>query len=316
MTSRYPFPASPNGWFSVAAALDLGPGEVRAVHYLGRDLVLFRDEAGNARVFDAHCPHLGAHLGVGGRVCGDGIVCPFHGWRFDGDGKLVEVPRVDRTPRISARAWEVCERNGRIFIWYHADGTPPSFDVTGYREDEPSWTPWRSNTYRVRVHVQDLTENIIDRSHFLTVHDMALPEQEHFEVSFFGASMVVEQRLKVTAASEIGVEVNTKTTTCGPGIAAVEVSQDPLEMLTYITQTPVDDEFTEVNLLFSMKRLPDEDATEAVSRLNDEITNLQFTQDVPIWENKIYRKRPVLTKTDGPVMQYRRWFRQFYSSSN
>ena len=316
MTSRYPFPASPNGWFSVASALDLGPGEVRAVHYLGCDLVLFRDEAGNARVFDAHCPHLGAHLGVGGRVCGDGIVCPFHGWRFDGDGKLVEVPRVDHTPRISARAWEVCERNGRIFIWYHADGTPPSFDVIGYREDEPSWTPWRSNTYRVRVHVQDLTENIIDRSHFLTVHDMALPEKEHFEVSFFGASMVVEQRLKVTAASEIGVEVSTKTTTCGPGIAAVEVSQDPLEMLTYITQTPVDDEFTEVNLLFSMKRLPDEDATEAVSRINDEITNLQFTQDVPIWENKIYRKRPVLTKTDGPVAQYRRWFRQFYSSSN
>ena len=216
----------------------------------------------------------------------------------------------------TAGALEVCERNGRIFIWYHADGTPPSFDVIGYREDEPSWTPWRSNTYRVRVHVQDLTENIIDRSHFLTVHDMALPEKEHFEVSFFGASMVVEQRLKVTAASEIGVEVSTKTTTCGPGIAAVEVSQDPLEMLTYITQTPVDDEFTEVNLLFSMKRLPDEDATEAVSRINDEITNLQFTQDVPIWENKIYRKRPVLTKTDGPVAQYRRWFRQFYSSSN
>jgi hypothetical protein len=87
-------------------------------------------------------------------------------------------------------------------------------------------------------------------------------------------------------------------------------------MLTYITQTPVDDEFTEVSLLFSMKRLADEEATEAVSKLNDEITNLQFTQDVPIWENKIYRERPVLTKTDGPVVQYRRWFRQFYSSSN
>jgi 3-ketosteroid 9alpha-monooxygenase subunit A len=161
-----------------------------------------------------------------------------------------------------------------------------------------------------------LTENIIDRSHFLHVHDMAPPEQEHFEVSFSGASMIVEQRLKVTAATVKGVEVSTKTTTCGPGIAAVEVNQDPVEMLTYITQTPVDDEFTEVSLLFSMKRLADEEATEAVSKLNDEITNLQFTQDVPIWENKIYRQRPVLTKADGPVAQYRRWFRQFYSSSN
>ena len=87
-------------------------------------------------------------------------------------------------------------------------------------------------------------------------------------------------------------------------------------MLTYITQTPIDDELTEVNLLFSMKRLPDDDAaTESISELNDRITNLQFTQDVPIWENKIYRERPMLTKLDGPVAQYRRWFRRFYADA-
>ena len=69
--------------------------------------------------------------------------------------------------------------------------------------------------------------------------------------------MVVEQSLKITAVSETGFEVNTRTTTCGPGIVAIEVNQDPIEMLTYITQTPIDEEFTEVSLLFSMKRLPD-----------------------------------------------------------
>jgi phenylpropionate dioxygenase-like ring-hydroxylating dioxygenase large terminal subunit len=313
MDTRYPFPASPNGWFSVGAVDDLVPGDVRPVHYLGRDLVLFRGDDARARVFDAHCLHLGAHLGVGGRVCGDGIVCPFHGWRYDGEGRLVEVPGLDRTPRVSARLWPVCERNGRIFVWHHAADAPPSFDVIGYRPDEESWTPWRSSTYQVRVHVQDLTENIIDRSHFAAVHDMASPDQDHFEVRFSGASMIVEQSLKVTAASEAGIEVDTTTTTCGPGIAAIEVNQGPLEMLTYIAQTPIDDQFTEVNLLFSMKRLPDEDSTESISEMNDQITNLQFTQDVPIWENKIYRHRPILTKIDGPVAQYRRWFKQFYS---
>ena len=84
-------------------------------------------------------------------------------------------------------------------------------------------------------------------------------------------------------------------------------------MLTYITQTPVDEELTEVNLLFSMKALEDERATESISELNDRITNEQFTQDVPIWEHKIYRRRPMVTAVDGPVAQYRRWFRQFYS---
>ena len=170
MAGRYPFPASPNGWFGIGASEDLAVGDVRALRYLGRALALFRGDDGTARVFDAHCPHLGAHLGVGGRVCGDGIACPFHGWCFDGDGVLVEVPGLDRPPRAGAKAWEVCERNGRIFVWHHADDAPPSFDVIGYRQDESAWTPWRSSSYRVRVHVQDLTENIIDRSHFSTVH--------------------------------------------------------------------------------------------------------------------------------------------------
>ena len=313
MGSRYPFPASPNGWFSVGACADLAPGDVRPVSYLGRDLVLFRGEDGAARVFDAYCPHLGANLGVGGRVCGDGIACPFHGWRFDGGGQLVEVPGVDRRPRATARAWPVCERNGRIFVWHHVGGDPPSYEVIGYRPDESGWTPWRSNSYRVRVHVQDLTENIIDRSHFSAVHDMATPESSQFDVRFDGSSMVVEQSLKVTAVDVSGYEVQTTSTTCGPGIVAVEVSQDPIEMLTYITQTPIDEELTEVNLCFSMKALPDEKATESISELNDRITNDQFAQDVPIWENKIYRDRPMLTTSDGPVIQYRRWFRQFYS---
>ena len=112
---------------------------------------------------------------------------------------------------------------------------------------------------------------------------------------------------------EHGFEVRALTTTCGPGIVAVEVQEGPLEMLTYITQTPVDDEITEITIHFSMMALGDERATESIAALNDQVTNLQFTQDVPIWENKIYRERPPLTRVDGPVSQYRRWFRTFYS---
>ena len=314
MSSRYPFPAVPDGWFSIAASEDIEVGQVGTLQYLNRELVAFRGEDGAVRVFDAHCPHLGAHLGVGGRVCGDGIVCPFHGWRFDGEGRVVEVPRLDRQPpRVSAGTWDVRECNGRIFVWAHAAGKDPEYEVTRYRDDGTEWTPWRVNTYRVRIGLQDLTENIIDRSHFLTVHDMVPPDDHRFEVSFEGPRMVVDQNIKVTAVSDEGYEVRALTTTCGPGIVAVEVREGPIEMLTYITQTPVDDEMTEIIIQFSMKALEDEALTASVAELNDHITNLQFTQDVPIWENKIYRDRPPLTRVDGPVAQYRRWFRQFYS---
>jgi len=313
--SRYPFPAVPDGWFSIATSEEIATGQVATVHYLDRELVAFRGDDATVRVFDAHCPHLGAHLGVGGRVCGDGIVCPFHGWRFDGNGRVVEVPRLDgRPPRVSAGTWDVCERNGRIFVWYHAGGKPPEYEVTSYRDDGAPWTPWRVNAYRVRIGLQDLTENIIDRSHFLTVHDMVPPDDDRFEVTFDGPTMVVDQNIKVTAVSDHGYEVHAVTTTCGPGIVAVEVREGPLDMLTYITQTPVDEEITEITIHFSMKALDDDQATASIAELNDQITNVQFTQDVPIWENKVYRERPPLTRVDGPLVQYRRWFRQFYST--
>ncbi|HUO48504.1 MAG TPA: Rieske (2Fe-2S) protein, partial [Acidimicrobiales bacterium] len=121
MGSRYPFPSVPDGWFSICASDDLATGQPATFEYLNRELVAFRAGDGRVRVFDAYCPHLGAHLGYGGRVCDDGIVCPFHGWRFDGTGRLVEVPRLEgRPPPISAATWETCERNGRVFIWHHA----------------------------------------------------------------------------------------------------------------------------------------------------------------------------------------------------
>ena len=93
---RFPFPAYPNGWARVALGEDLPPGGVVPLRYFGRDLVLFRTDSGEARVLDAHCPHLGAHLGHGGRVEGEGIRCPFHAWWWDGDGRCLEIPYASR----------------------------------------------------------------------------------------------------------------------------------------------------------------------------------------------------------------------------
>jgi phenylpropionate dioxygenase-like ring-hydroxylating dioxygenase large terminal subunit len=313
--SRYPFPAAPDGWYGLGLASELAVGEVRPLHYFGQDFVLFRGGDLAPRVFDAHCPHLGAHLGVGGRVVGDGIRCPFHGWRFDGAGCLVEVPRLERTPpKVTARAHPVQERNGVVHVWHHAQGAEPGYEVMDFREEPEAWTPWRTNAYRVRVHIQDMTENILDRAHFTNVHDMEPPAEDHFAVHFDRHLLVVEQKLQVTAVSAAGVSVDSRTTNCGPGISVTEVRQGPLHMLNYITQTPIDDEHTDVRIHFSMKKLADEAASLAVAELNDRITNDQFRQDVPIWENRAYRARPRLTELDGPVAQYRRWFRQFYSS--
>ncbi|MFN2425072.1 MAG: Rieske 2Fe-2S domain-containing protein, partial [Candidatus Binatia bacterium] len=67
---RYPMTPFPDGWFQVAYSDELEAGQVEPLHYFGRDYVLFRGADGEARVFDAFCPHLGAHLGYGGMVEG------------------------------------------------------------------------------------------------------------------------------------------------------------------------------------------------------------------------------------------------------
>ena len=59
-------------------------------------------------IVDAYCPHLGANLGVGGRVQGNCIECPFHGWQFDGEtGQCVNIPYAEKV-------WEeVCCAQGK-----------------------------------------------------------------------------------------------------------------------------------------------------------------------------------------------------------
>ena len=53
---------------------------------------MFRTESGQVHVLDAYCQHLGANMGVGGTVEGENIVCPWHGWRWRGDGTNALIP--------------------------------------------------------------------------------------------------------------------------------------------------------------------------------------------------------------------------------
>ena len=96
--SRFPFPRYPNGCFQVAYTDDLPAGAVMPLSYFGKELVAFRGRDGAVNVLDAHCPHLGAHLGYGGKVEGNRIRCPFHAWQFDGSGACTHVPYSDRAP--------------------------------------------------------------------------------------------------------------------------------------------------------------------------------------------------------------------------
>jgi nitrite reductase/ring-hydroxylating ferredoxin subunit len=93
----------PDGWFAACFSSELPPGSVLSRKLCDRDVIVFRTEAGVPAIVDAHCPHMGAHMGVGGRVEGEAIRCPFHGFRFAPDGACVSTPYGSKI-RQSARS--------------------------------------------------------------------------------------------------------------------------------------------------------------------------------------------------------------------
>ena len=114
-------------------ALDprMGTRPVKAVRVMGQALVLFRDAAGRWGLLDRDCPHRGADLAFG-RNEGDGLRCPFHGWKFDVEGRCLETPAEPvgsrMCERIRQRSYPVLEKSGVVFAWLgDEDGTPPPF---------------------------------------------------------------------------------------------------------------------------------------------------------------------------------------------
>ena len=78
---KVPFTWKVTGWFVIGWSAEFPVGEVRPFRYFGEDLVAYREESGELHVLSGHCRHLGAHIGHGGKVVGDCVECPFHGWR-------------------------------------------------------------------------------------------------------------------------------------------------------------------------------------------------------------------------------------------
>lgn len=164
----------PNGWYAILETSTLAKGKSTNVSCLGEQFVVYRTEKNDVHVLDAYCPHMGANLGIGGKVVGDSIECPFHHWSFRGsDGKCDNIPystcAIPQTAKI--RKWESLEANGYIFIWYHAENeTPWKLPIVQEIENRELVYHGR-NEYFVNSIIQDMPENGADVAHFTAIHN-------------------------------------------------------------------------------------------------------------------------------------------------
>jgi len=304
---RFPFPI-PTGWFAVAWSDEIGAGEVKALRALGRDLVLFRTAGGAAHVLDAFCPHLGAHLG-GGAVEGEEIVCPFHAWRWDGEGRCTAIPYAKRVPpgaRIGA--WPVVERSGALLVWHDAAGAAPTFEVPEHGElADPDWVAVERHEFQVATCPQEILENAHDPAHFFAVH--GVPAVPASRSEFDGPHVVSENRGEFeTPRGRVETVITGRSYGLGVGHLRTRGLADMAQLLL---QTPVDAEHVHVRWQFAVPRREDGSPSPVGVAFAREFVR-QFRQDIPIWEGKRYLARPTLCDGDGAIAAFRRWAAQFY----
>jgi nitrite reductase/ring-hydroxylating ferredoxin subunit len=309
---RFPIPPFPNGWFQVAYSDELEVNGVMPLEYFGKHLVLFRDDAGVAHVLDAFCPHLGAHLGYGGIVEDGCIRCPFHAWRFNGDGQCVEVPYANKIPPLARLdPWHVCEANGLILVWHHIGAQAPQWEVPRLAEyTSTEWTDYTRRRWKVRSHNQEMGENAVDSAHFKYVH--GTPEQPMTRAEVDGHVFRAKSPVNYTTPQGT-VEGGIESTNYGFGFGVVRFT-GIVETMLVSSVTPIDGQYMDVRFSFKVKKLGNADATAGVGKAFIAEIERQLGQDIPIWEHKIMKSRPVLCDGDGPIGVYRRWCKQFYSA--
>ena len=315
----------PFGWYFVAYSDELKARELCVTACFGQEWVLFRDEQGSVGMIDPYCPHLGAHIGFGGKVDGELVRCPFHAWGFDAGGYCRDVPYAKKMPPVLKagpvlKSLPIVECNKIIWAWYHPGEVGPIWSVDSFPETMSSdWIEYEKFEFEIDTSIQDVIENSIDYAHLKYVHghtSTLFGKTRHdgiYRHVNIGADMPVVGPDGKQDSCHYSIELIQK----GPGQHTVRYWRET-ELLMMFLMTPVTNEKTILRFAFTHQKYR-EDSYEykAVKALMLEKLgahgNLNGVHaDIPIWNNKIYRKQPLLCDGDGPIMQYRSWFKQFY----
>jgi 3-ketosteroid 9alpha-monooxygenase subunit A len=310
--SAHPLIGFPRGWFIVCFSDELAVGKTLSMRYFGQELVAFRGEDGQAHILEAYCAHMGAHLGVASKVEGCTVRCPFHGWRFDGEGTCVEIPYAKKIPpKARQKAWLTREVNGVVLMHHDPDDKPPEFEIPVIPEyGTDQWLPWSVSKYDIKTHPKEIVDNLADRAHFAFVHNTEI-DDFGMDVDGHTATQHVKGRAMLARG---GVDQFSSTTTYhGPGYLLMRMD-GALQNYMLIGHTPVDANTLVLRMGVTLKIVGDRKRTEGY--VAGYLKNLKagFEDDIRIWENKIYRDPAMLCDGDGPVALLRKWYRQFYAA--
>jgi 3-ketosteroid 9alpha-monooxygenase subunit A len=315
--------AFPRGWFAVANGNEVGRRPV-PVHFFGQELVLYRGASGRAVMLDAYCPHMGTHLGSAPHshtaesetyLEGDNIRCPFHAWRFGADGICNNIPYHDGPipPAARVKSWLLQERYGILFAWHDPEDAAPDFGLPEFPQwDDPAYVRWSGLEYLTDLrHPVEIFDNMSDVAHLHHLHGTRV---DRYENEYDGPVMHQRQSSHaVGAPTQIGHRLTTLAGYVGPGIAFGHFVE--LDAHQIICVTPIDDGSCRL-WQTALVRPPAGMTGSAATQYRDGLSR-QFGEgllrDGEVWATKKPALRVMQMPGDGPFLQSRLWYSQFFA---
>jgi 3-ketosteroid 9alpha-monooxygenase subunit A len=316
---------SPVGWFQIGWSRDFPAQSVRPMRYFGRDLVAFRTQNGSVNVLDAYCRHLGGHLGYGGRVENDCVVCPFHGWQWDSSGNNVHIPYQPDRPNQSRRlgVWPTRERDGVVYLWHDPRGGEPAWepadiftDTSDHTADLDFHSADPEGLIRfeaVSVHPQFVLENSADAIHFRYVHGTrdhpVLLRMWEDDARWFSQIGFGTRWREMDPTSHDGDTLSILN--AGVGLTYTSLSGTDNTLILLAT-TPIDAATSDMFQTVWLEKLASDDQPGVLQRRMTKATS-QVPNDLVIWCHQRYEDPPALATSEGAAFSsLRRWSRRFY----
>ncbi|AIO44206.1 MULTISPECIES: Rieske 2Fe-2S domain-containing protein [Burkholderia] len=304
------------GWHCLGLARDYQDGKPHTLNIFGRKLAAFADSTGKVNVVDAYCPHMGADLSLG-TVQGDTLVCPFHGWAWNGEGQCASIPYCKRIPpKARIGAWPTCEENNLLFVWNDPEGHAPPAEVAIPRLDvcfSDEWSGWVIDKMVIHANCRELVDNISDVAHFATVHRAPIDYFANLFEHHKATQLLVGRSEKLG-----GDSLTALSTYFGPAVHITQMTGQsngqPIHSVLLNCHVPIDMNSFELRYGVIVKKvagLSDEQNMEIANAYVKEAQRA-FYEDVDIWHSKTRIDNPLLCEGDGPLYQMRDWYSQFY----
>jgi phenylpropionate dioxygenase-like ring-hydroxylating dioxygenase large terminal subunit len=180
-----------NCWYVAALDYELIDGKLLNRTLLGEHVLLYRGESGTVIAMNDRCPHRGALLSKG-RLEGDSVRCMYHGIKYDGSGKCVQIPGQEMIPpKLKVRTYPVVERSHFIWVWMgDAARADPALILDLPYLDDPNWKGIPAYLHYDANYLL-IVDNLSDFSHLAFVHTKTLGGSE--EYAFVTKPTVVER---------------------------------------------------------------------------------------------------------------------------